>query len=120
MYGRKRADLLAVLDSTLSPLFLGQIKNLHKQCLTTFKKDLQDGLRGEDYSYADVVSKAQVKCESVFAEGAQEACVEGTEWSWEDDMELLKEEMRGIADQFRRDETKKMINTIEVCPGVFF
>ena len=40
VYKRKRADLVAVLDSTLSPLFLGQLKNLHKACLVAFKNEM--------------------------------------------------------------------------------
>jgi hypothetical protein len=98
----------------LSSLFLGQLENLHKQCLATFKKDLLDGLKGEDYSFGDVGTKATKKCEDTFSSVAKEAFVEGTDWVWEDDLDLLKEEMRGVADQCRKDETKKIVNQIEV------
>lgn len=114
VYKRKRADLIASLDSTLSPLFLGQLKNLHKSCLVQFKKEMLDGLKGEDYSFADVVAKAQQRCESRFKSGAQEAVVEGTDWSWEEEMSLLNDEIVIVGDQCRKDETKKMINLIEV------
>jgi hypothetical protein len=40
--------------------------------------------------------------------------VEGTDWTWEDEFVLLKEEMASVGDQCRKDETKKMVNTIEV------
>ncbi|KAF9460714.1 RHD3/Sey1 [Collybia nuda] len=113
VYGRKRTDLITALDATLSPLFLGQLKNLHKSCLVTFKKTMLDGLRGETYSFADVVSKARDECEQTFSEGAKEALVDDTEWSWEDELESLKEEVQAVADQCRKDETKKMINLIE-------
>ncbi|KAF8070100.1 RHD3/Sey1 [Lyophyllum atratum] len=113
VYGRKRADLLASLDSTLSPLFLGQLKNLHKTCLVTFKKEMLEGLRGESYNFADVVYKAQGRCVDTFSATAQEALVEGTDWAWEDELESLKEEVRAVADQCRKDETKKMLNLIE-------
>lgn len=42
--------------------------------------------------------------------------MEGTDWVWEDEMESLKEEISHLADQCRKDETKKMINLIEVRP----
>ncbi|KAE9403661.1 root hair defective 3 GTP-binding protein [Gymnopus androsaceus JB14] len=111
VYKRKRADLIASLDGTLSPLFLGQLKNLHKACLGSFKKDILDGLKGEEYNFADVVSKAKAKCETRFTEGAKESVVDdsaegATEWNWEEELELLKEECR-------KDETKKMVNAIE-------
>lgn len=114
VYTRKRADLVGVLDSTLSTLFLGQLKNLHKLCLVAFKQELLNGLRGETYDFADVVSKARERCEGTFSEGAKEALVEDTDWTWADELESLKEEVRSIADQCRKDETKKMLNLIEV------
>ncbi|CCL98665.1 uncharacterized protein FIBRA_00667 [Fibroporia radiculosa] len=113
VYSRKRADLVSVLDSTLSPLFLGQLKNLHKLCLVTFKTEMLEGMRGEGYNFADVVGAARERCEKRFLEGAQEASVEGTDWSYDDELGLLKEEVRGVADQCRKDETKKMVNVIE-------
>lgn len=74
-----------------------------------------DGLKGEEYNFADVVKKARDRCEGRFKEGAAEALVEGTEWSWVEELELLKEEAALIGDQCRKDETKKMVNLIEVC-----
>ena len=114
MYKRKRADLVGVIDSTLSPLFLGQLKNLHKSCLSAYKKEMLDGLRGEGYNFADVVAAARVRLEQRFLEGAQEALVEGTDWSYEEELGLLREEARIVAEQCRKDETKKMVNVIEV------
>ena len=115
VYGRKRTDLVSALDAILSPLFLGQLKNLHKSCLVAFHTEMLEGLRGEGYNFADVIAKAQGTCEEVFTTGAKEALVEGTDWSWEEELELLKEEVKTIADQCRKDETKKMVNQIEVC-----
>ena len=115
VYERKRRDLVAALDSILSPLFLGQLKNLHKSCLVAFKQELLEGLRGDDYSFADVVAKARETCEEVFTTDAKEALVEGTDWTWEEELELLKEEAKIVSDQCRKDETKKMLNQIEVC-----
>ena len=120
VYTRKRADLIAALDATLSTLFIGQLKNLHKASLVAFKKELLDGLRGESYDYADVVSKARKRCETTFCEGAEEAFVEGTDWVWTDEFGLLKEEIRGVADQCRKDETKKMLNLIEVSCSLHY
>lgn len=114
VYKRKRADLVSVVDSTLSPLFLGQLKNLHKSCLSSFKSEMLDGMRGEGYNFAEVVASARDCCEKRFVEGAKEALVEDTDWSYEEELGLLKEEMKSVADQCRKDETKKMVNVIEV------
>ncbi|EJD03026.1 root hair defective 3 GTP-binding protein [Fomitiporia mediterranea MF3/22] len=113
VYQRKRSDLLNVIDSVLSPLFLGQLKNLHKSVLVAFKKEMQEGMRVEGYNFADVCSQARELCEKRFVNGAKEAKLEDTDWVWEDELGLLREEMGSVADQCRADETKKMINSIE-------
>ena len=73
-----------------------------------------EGMRGEGYNFAEVVSAARSRLEKRFLEGAQEALVEGTDWSYEEELGLLREEARVVADQCRKDETKKMVNVIEV------
>lgn len=114
VYKRKRTDLLATIDSVLSPLYLGQLKNLHKSCLVSFKKSITEGMRFEGYNFAEVVASARNNAENRFTEGATEAKLEDTDWVWEEELELLREEIRTIADQCRADETKKMVNLIEV------
>ncbi|KAH9987006.1 RHD3/Sey1 [Russula compacta] len=115
VYKRKRADLVGTLDSTLSPLFLGQLKNLHKAVLVSFKAETVAGLKAEGYNFADVVRKARTGAEARFSDGAREAVVaEGdAAWQWEEELRLLQDEIRSIADQLRKDETKKMVNAIE-------
>ncbi|KAH9892645.1 root hair defective 3 GTP-binding protein [Cubamyces lactineus] len=113
VYKRKRADLVGVIDSTLSPLFLGQLKNLHKACLVKYKQEMVDGMRGEGYNFAEVVAAARERLEKRFLDGAKEALVEGTDWSYEEELQLLRDEARSVADQCRKDETKKMVNVIE-------
>ncbi|KZT40769.1 root hair defective 3 GTP-binding protein [Sistotremastrum suecicum HHB10207 ss-3] len=116
VYSRKRAELLAAIDSSLLPLFVGQLKNIHKAVLVEFKSELALGLQGESYNFAEVVSSAKAKSETNFSEGAKEAAAAGNEqdgWSWTEELELLREEVQAVADQFRSDETKKMVNAIE-------
>lgn len=136
VYTRKRADLVTQINTTLSPLFLGQLKNLHRSALTTFKKDLVDGVRsGGDYDFGTIVQDAGKKAEEFFESGAREVAglaplgikeEEGeekqpidAEWSYVDEFEQLKHEMQLVADQCRKDETKKMVNSIEVSSRFF-
>lgn len=103
----------------MSPLFLGQLKNLHKVALVSFKAATVAGLKVEGYNFADVVKKARADAEARFRDGAQEAVVtEGdASWQWEEELRLLRDEIQSVADQLRKDETKKMVNAIEVCDG---
>lgn len=104
------------MESTLSPLFLGQLKNLHKSCLVSFKREMLEGMRGDNYSFADIVSDARSKYEELFLAGAKEMLIEGVNWSSDEEFSLFQEEIQLVADQCRKDETKKMVNVIEVSP----
>ena len=43
--------------------------------------------------------------------------LKGTDWQYDDEFALLKEDLNLIASQCRSDETRKMVNTIEVSAG---
>jgi hypothetical protein len=102
------------MESTLSPLFVGQLKNLHKSCLVSFKREMLEGMRGESYNFAEIVSEARSKFERLFLTGATELMIDGVNWSYEEEYSLFREEIQLVADQCRKDETKKMVNAIEV------
>jgi len=113
VYQRKRSDLVGVMESTLSPLFLGQLKNLHKSCLVSFKREMLEAMRGETYNFAEIVSNGRSKFEQSFLTGAKELLIEGVDWSYDEEYSLFQEEIQLVADQCRKDETKKMVNVIE-------
>ncbi|KAF9004417.1 root hair defective 3 GTP-binding protein [Hymenopellis radicata] len=114
-----RVDALTRYDRDASRYHQGvykrkRLKNLHKLCLSSFKKELLDSLKGEEYNFAEVVKSARETWETKFESAAVEAVVEESpEWNWEEESFLLKDEMSTVADQCRKDETKKMVNVIE-------
>ena len=55
MYKQKHANLVGTFDSPLSPLFLGQLKYLHKAVLVSFKVATVAGHKVEGYNFADDV-----------------------------------------------------------------
>ncbi len=70
-------------------------------------------MRGESYNFAEVIKAAKARCEKKFLEAGKEALVEGTDWGYDEEYGLPKEEVKSVADQCRKDETKKMVNVIE-------
>lgn len=70
VYQRKRADLVAQLHATLGPLFLGQLKNLHKLALASFKKEVLEGVKGDGYDFGELVKRSREKHEGEFLTGA--------------------------------------------------
>lgn len=114
VYARKRADLVAAVDSALSPLYLGQLKNLHKQAVVKFREDVTTAIKGGDsYDFGAVVRGAKEAAERGFIEGAGEARLKETSWQHDDELALLREDVKLIGAQLRADETKKMVNANE-------
>ena len=113
---RHRADLVKTLDLTLSPLFLGQLKNLRQAAFVSFKAETIAGLEADDYNFADVVGRARACAERRFVDGARETVVVdgAAAWQWEEEFRLLRDEIWSITVQLRRDETKKVVDAIEV------
>ena len=71
VYQRKRAVLLGALHASLSPLYLGQLKNLHKQAIVRFDKDLKAGLGKAGYDFGELVSESKGAAREFFESGAK-------------------------------------------------
>ncbi len=115
VYQRKRAELLDKLHAALSPLVLGQLKNLHRAVLARFKAGLLDKLRGEAgaYDFGAVVRAARAEAEGAFALAAAALVLEGTDWSTAEEEAQLRAELDAVADACRAEETKKTVVAIE-------
>ncbi|KAM0748378.1 root hair defective 3 GTP-binding protein [Meredithblackwellia eburnea MCA 4105] len=113
VYTRKRVELVAKLNTTLSPFYLAHLKNLHKIVLKDFRKAIQDGLKVEGYDFAAVVKDTRAKAETEFIQGAKEVTLKDTDWSYDDTLTQLLEDIVAIADLLRAEETKKMVSLIE-------
>lgn len=114
VYQRKRLELLTKLNTSLQPHFLTQLKNLHKSLLKEYRKAIQLGLKQENYDFSLVVKETKEKAERDFIEGAKEVKLGETDWSWEEALGALREDVVSIADLLRGEETRKMVALIEV------
>jgi Root hair defective 3 GTP-binding protein (RHD3) len=121
IYKQKRADLIGRLDSTLSPLFLGQIKNLRDDALRSFKAEINAGvnLAGYNLRFSDVNhDKPHANAVTRFIIGVLEAVVtEGDPiWKWEDEHRLLKKDIQAAIDQL--GENRKKAGMIAGATGI--
>ncbi|UTT93676.1 hypothetical protein NDA17_000953 [Ustilago hordei] len=114
VYKRKRLDLLDKLNSCLSPFFLGQLKNLDRHMLQSFKKNVLERMRNEtDYDFGQVVSSEKSSALSQFSAAAQALLLADTDWTIDDELAQLDSEIQSISDTMRVEETKKMVAQIE-------
>lgn len=58
------------MNVSLSPLFLSQLKNLHKVIVRDFKASILARLKGEGYDFAEVVKTTRAKAEGDFRKEA--------------------------------------------------
>ncbi|BEI94567.1 uncharacterized protein CcaverHIS019_0701390 [Cutaneotrichosporon cavernicola] len=113
VYQRKRQDLVTNLHATLSPLYLGELKNTNKAVSAMFVTDLTAALKEPSYDFAEVVSRCTRDARKSFLAVAKESTIEGSGWEYEQELALLDDSLKSIADKSRADETKKMVNGIE-------
>lgn len=114
VYKRKRIDLLEKLNGSLSPFFLGQLKNLHRHILQSFKQNVLDRMRSElNYDFGQVVTSEKQSALTKFTTAAQAVLLADTDWSIDDEVVQLSDEIQSISDTMRVEETKKMVAQIE-------
>jgi hypothetical protein len=65
-----------MMHASLSSLFVGQLKNLHKVVVRDFRTTVLDGLKRDGYDFAGLVNGARAKAESDFKSQATGAEVE--------------------------------------------
>ncbi|SPO21462.1 probable Protein SEY1 [Ustilago trichophora] len=114
VYKRKRVDLLEKLNSSLSPFFLGQLKNLHRHVLQSFKHNVLERMRSElNYDFGHVVTSEKRNALAKFTAAAQAVLLADTDWTIDDEVSQLDSEIQSISDTMRVEETKKMVAQIE-------
>ncbi len=102
VYKRKRVDLLEKLNSSLSPFFLGQLKNLHRHMLQNFKRSVLDRMRTEpNYDFGLVVSSEKRTALAKFSAAANAVLLADTDWAVDEEVAQLDAEIQAISDTMR-------------------
>lgn len=71
VYQKKRADMLAKLNTQLGVYFVGQLNNLHKKATISFDENLQQQLKTPGYNFAEAVSCCKKEANTMFIDGAK-------------------------------------------------
>lgn len=114
VYARKRQDLLTKLNTGLSPFFLAQMRNLHKQLTAKFRATVLDATRSQaDYDFGTLVQEQHQAAMNEFDRASQEALLPDTDWAVTEAREQLDEEIQQAAVTMRAEESRKMLVQIE-------
>lgn len=115
VYDKKREELTETISTTLSPLYISQVKNLYKKAIDNYKKELHTRLKSDSYNFSNVVKESSTHHLNTFVEQAKEITLAGTDWSYVETLEQLKVDIDTVSADCRSDELSKLINQLEVC-----
>ncbi|KAG1467723.1 hypothetical protein G6F56_004249 [Rhizopus delemar] len=112
VYQKKRSDMLVKLNTQLSVLFVGQVKNLHKKAMATFNEDLKSELKKPNYVFATAVQECQTNAKDYFLSGAKAILLSDTDWTYTNELNSIEEEFNEVSNMARAEELKKMTKTL--------
>ena len=112
-FKRKYEELRGTVDLRLHVLFRGQISGLHSLCIKRFQAEVETSLKKEGYNFAKVVLNAKEKVMEKFDKEAQAVMVEGTDWTYDHDRELLVNDIDEQASRLRKDEISRVLDRLE-------
>ena len=111
-FKRKLDDLRSTVDLRLHVLFRAQITGLHSICLKKFQEKVEMGLkRGGEFAMTIIGVRSQVIQE--FDNEAKAVVVEGTDWDFSHDRELLVQDIEGMTSRLRKEEVARVIEKVE-------
>src|SRR5271167_3833983 len=87
-FKRKLEDLRSTVDLRLHVLFRAQITGLHSLSLKTFQQQVEMGLK-KGGEFAKTVMGVQSQVMQEFDNEAKAVVIEGTDWTFDHDRELL-------------------------------
>ncbi|KTW30962.1 dynamin-like GTPase SEY1 [Pneumocystis jirovecii RU7] len=115
IYLRKRSDLINKLHSRMYILYMTQIGALFKLSIAQFKNIMKSGLEKQykDFNFKDLLDNSRSIIEDEFRSRASKCCIDGTDWSFNKELELLRKEIDKIASVFQKEEISKLITNTE-------
>lgn len=113
VYTKKRNDLIETISTSLSPLFISQVRNLHKKAIESFKKELHTRLKADSYDFSNVVKESSQFHIETFTNQAKDICLSDTDWSFDETLSQLNVDMELISSECRSEELSKLLSQTE-------
>jgi protein SEY1 len=111
-FKRKLEELRSTVDLRLHALFRAQITGLHSLCLKMFQEQVEIGLK-KGGEFAKTVNGIQSQIMQEFDTEAKAVVIQGTDWTFDHDRELLVQDIEGMTSRLRKDEVIRIIERME-------
>lgn len=112
VYERKKQELLVKLNSLLNVLFVGQLRNLRKKAMDDFKYAAQQVIKDDSDKFAEFLVKAQSEAMQYFESSAKMSVLSDTDWSFDEEHRLFREDLEELSAKIRVDEMEKLVKRL--------
>ena len=103
---------MRTVDLRLHVLFRAQLSGLHAVCIKRFQSDVETRLKNGG-EFGKTVSGVKDQVMRTFDLEAQSLLVEGTDWTYATDRNLLEDEVNALTSRLRKDEITKNLEKLE-------
>jgi hypothetical protein len=111
VYLKIKGELKTKIDNHLFVLFTGQLRNIYKQSLNVFHKCYKEEI-SKLHDFSVVVGKGIDSCLEYFSTQASQSLLSETEWTFEETLKQLDDEVQEIIVTKREEEIQKIVNGI--------
>lgn len=119
VYGRKRTELEAKIDTRLRALFQSQLGAAHKIGVNRFTEAVSAAVKagqkkGATYDFAQIVEAEKEKALSQFEEEARAVTVGGAAWSdYQQELSLYRKDLDDVSARLRKEEMRRLATRVE-------
>ncbi|KXS09730.1 root hair defective 3 GTP-binding protein [Gonapodya prolifera JEL478] len=113
VYQRKRLELVDALDAQCKVLYVKQLQNLAKRALQQFKQELQSRLAAARSDFSENLKEAENGVLEAFEKSSEASKLAETDWSHEDILSAVREDIRELADNAKKDELERTVTGAE-------
>jgi protein SEY1 len=109
-FRRKLEEVKGIVDLRLHVLFRSQISGLHSFCIKQFNILLETP---SPDSFGKKAVTVKEKVLGIFEKEATSVIIEGTNWTYDHDRELLMEEINGLINRLKKEEITNILGVLE-------
>ncbi|KAI9602116.1 hypothetical protein KEM48_000143, partial [Puccinia striiformis f. sp. tritici PST-130] len=103
VYQRKRIEFMTKMNSSLSPLFLAQLKTLSKSII----KSARD--------FKEVVGSQMQAAQKEFEDGVKLVLLDATDWTYTEELSQLVEDLTNISNQCKKEMKRETSEVVELA-----
>ncbi|KAI9221449.1 RHD3/Sey1 [Blastocladiella britannica] len=113
VYQRKRKELVERAQTAAAAVFAAQLRNASRRAVAIFKNGIDFKLKAKSADFYQVVESSQAEVTTFFTKSAAAAVMTSSEWSYEEALTSLKEELAHLINKRREEELDKLVHMCE-------